>query len=139
VFVGTFEHSLDDKGRIVLPAPFRQYLAERGYVSQFDQCLGLWTPEGFDEVAKRLTERVRAGEASQMAYRAFFANAHEVRPDSQGRIGIPERLRAFAGLEREVTVIGAFDRIELWDAARWQTLQTESDQSLSDAITNLGI
>jgi transcriptional regulator MraZ len=139
VFVGTFEHSLDDKGRIVLPAPFRQYLAERGFVSQFDQCLGLWTPEGFEAVAQRLTERVRAGEASQMALRAFFANAHEVRPDSQGRIGIPERLRSFAGLERDVVVIGAFDRIELWDASRWQTLQPESDQSLTEAVTQLGI
>jgi MraZ protein len=139
VFVGTFEHSLDDKGRIVLPAPFRQYLAERGYVSQYDQCLGLWTPEGFTDVAARLTERVRGGEASQMALRAFSANAHEVRPDTQGRISIPERLRAFAGLEREVVVIGALERIELWDATRWQSLQDESDQSLTDAVTQLGI
>jgi MraZ protein len=139
VFVGTFEHSLDDKGRIVLPAPFRQYLAERGFVSQYDQCLGLWTPEGFDDVAERLKTRVRAGEVSPMALRAFAANAHEVRPDSQGRIGIPERLRQFAGLEREVVVIGALDRIELWDAGRWAALQDESDQSLTDAVTNLGI
>jgi MraZ protein len=139
VFVGTFEHSLDDKGRIVLPAPFRQYLADRGFVSQYDQCLGLWTPEGFEQVANRLTERVRAGEASQLALRAFAANAHEVRPDSQGRIGLPERLRQFAGLEREVVVIGALDRIELWDAGRWGALQDESDQSLTEAVTNLGI
>lgn len=139
MFVGTFEHSLDDKGRIVLPAPFRQYLAERGFVSQYDQCLGLWTPEGFDEVADRLKARVRAGEASQMAVRAFSANAHEVRPDSQGRIGIPERLRAFAGLERDVVVIGALDRIELWDAGRWHNLQAETDQALTEAVTHLGI
>jgi MraZ protein len=139
VFVGTFEHSLDDKGRIVLPAPFRQHLAERGVLSQYDQCLGLWTKEGFDDVAARLTDKVRGGEVSQMALRAFSANAHEVRPDSQGRIVIPERLRAFAGLEREVVVIGALDRIELWDSGRWQGVQSESDQLLTDAITNLGI
>ena len=74
-----------------------------------------------------------------MALRAFSANAHEVRPDTQGRISIPERLRAFAGLERDVVVIGALERIELWDASRWQALQDESDQSLTDAVTQLGI
>lgn len=139
MFVGTFEHSLDDKGRIVLPSVFRQHLNERGYLSQWDQCLGLWTPEGFEDVANRLTERVRAGEASQLALRAFAANAHEVKPDTQGRIGIPERLREFAGLDREVVVIGALDRIELWDAERWRSLGAASDQSLTEAVTRYGI
>jgi MraZ protein len=139
MFVGTFEHSLDDKGRIVLPSVFRQHLSERGYLSQWDQCLGLWTPEGFEDVANRLTERVRAGEASQLALRAFAANAHEVKPDTQGRIGIPERLREFARLDREVVVIGALDRIELWDAERWHSLGAASDQSLTEAVTRYGI
>ncbi len=139
MFVGQFEHSLDDKGRIVLPAPFRQYLAEQGFLTQYDQCLGLWTPEGFKEVADRLTERVRNGEASQLALRAFSANAHQVRTDSQGRIGIPERLRSFAGLERDAVVIGALDRIEIWDAHRWEELGEASDASLVDAVTRLGI
>mgnify|MGYP000729910638 CR=1 FL=1 len=75
MFVGTFEHSLDDKGRVVLPATFRSYLAERGFVSQFDNCLGVWTEEGFTEVAKRLTEKIREGLAPQDAMRAFSANA----------------------------------------------------------------
>jgi len=139
MFVGTFEHSLDDKGRIVLPSVFRQHLRERGYLSQWDQCLGLWTPEGFEDVANRLTERVRAGEASQLALRAFAANAHEVKPDTQGRVGIPERLREFAHLDREVVVIGALDRIELWDAERWRSLGAASDQSLTEAVTRYGI
>lgn len=139
MFVGTFEHSLDEKGRVVLPAVFRHHLAERGFLSQYDQCLGLWTPEAFEEVARRLTERVRAGEASQLALRAFSANAHEVKPDSQGRIVIPERLREFAGLDRDVVIIGALDRVEIWDATRWRDLAERSDESLTQAVTELGI
>ena len=83
MFVGTFEHSLDDKGRVVLPSTFRSHLAERGFVSQFDNCLGVWTEEGFADVAKRLTEKIREGLAPQDAMRAFSANAAEVKPDSQ--------------------------------------------------------
>lgn len=139
MFVGTFEHSLDDKGRVVLPALFRHYLADRGFLSQYDQCIGLWTPEGFESMATRLTEHVRAGEASQFALRAFAANAQEVKPDSQGRIMVPERLREFAALKRDVVIIGALDRVEIWDAARWREAATGGDESLTRAVTDLGI
>ena len=93
VFVGTFEHSLDDKGRVVLPSTFRSHLADKGFISQLDDCLGLWTEDGFTEVATRLTQKVRDGLAPQDAMRAFSSAAAEVRPDRQGRVTIPQRLR----------------------------------------------
>ncbi len=139
MFVGTFEHSLDDKGRVVLPVTFRSHLAERGFASQFDNCLGVWTEEGFSDVAKRLTEKIREGLAPQDAMRAFSANAAEVKPDSQGRILLPQRLRDFAGLDRDVVVIGAIDRIEIWDSARWAQVSARADESLINAVTALGI
>lgn len=139
MFVGTFEHSLDEKGRVVLPSTFRDHMAVKGFLSQFDRCLGLWTEEGFADVARRLTDKIRDGLAPQDAMRAFAANAHEVRPDSQGRITIPQRLREFAGLEREAVVIGAIDRIEIWDAARWADQSAQADQSLTQAVTALGL
>jgi MraZ protein len=139
VFVGTFEHSLDDKGRLVLPATFRAHLADRGFVSQYEHCLGLWTEEGFTDVARRLTDKVRQGMASHDAVRAFAANASEVKPDSQGRIVVPQRLRDYAGLQREVVVIGALDRIEIWDASRWAELSDTADERLVAAVTELGI
>jgi MraZ protein len=139
VFVGTFEHSLDEKGRIVLPSTFRNHLVDRGFISQYENCLGLWTPEEFRNVADRLTEKVREGATSQYALRAFAANAHEVKPDSQGRISIPQRLRDYAGLDRDAVVIGALDRIEIWDAARWRQLEAASDDTLTQAVTDLGI
>ena len=93
MFVGTFEHSLDDKGRFVLPAVFRQQFDKTGVLCQYEQCIGLSTPEGLEEVAGRLKARVQAGAVSQLALRALAANAHTVKPDTQGRIGVPERLR----------------------------------------------
>jgi MraZ protein len=139
VFVGTFEHSLDDKGRVVLPSTFRAQMNDKGYLSQWDKCLGLWTEQDFSDVAKRLTEKIREGLAPQEAMRSFAANAHEVRPDSQGRITIPQRLREFARLEREAVVIGAIDRIEIWDAARWGDQSGIADDSLIQAVTALGL
>jgi len=139
MFVGTFEHSLDDKGRVVLPATFRAQLADKGYISQYDRCLGVWTESGFADMAERLTEKVRSGEARQEALRAFAANAHEVRPDSQGRITIPQRLREFAGLEGDVVVIGAINRIEIWNVGRWTDQSAQADDSLTNAVTDLGL
>ena len=139
MFVGTFEHSLDDKGRVVLPSSFRAQIVDKGFLSQLDRCLGLWTEEGFEAVARELSDKIRAGEAPQEARRAFAANAHEVRADSQGRITIPQRLRDFARLDREAVVIGAIDRIEIWDAARWADQSSLADDSLTQAVTALGL
>ncbi|MTA19140.1 MAG: cell division/cell wall cluster transcriptional repressor MraZ [Actinobacteria bacterium] len=139
MFVGTFEHSLDDKGRVVLPATFRAQLVDKGFISQLDRCLGLWTEEGFGEMATRLQDKVRSGETSQESLRAFAANAHEVRPDSQGRITIPQRLRDFASLDKEAVVIGAFGRIEIWNAGRWNDQASLADDSLTQAVTSLGL
>lgn len=139
MFVGTFEHSLDDKGRMVLPSTFRSHLADHGFLSQYERCLGLWTPEEFRNVAQRLTDKVREGKASQFALRAFSANAHQVKPDAQGRVSIPQRLRDYAGLDRDVVVIGALDRIEIWDRDRWYEVSGSSDESLTHAVSELGI
>lgn len=139
MFVGTFEHSLDDKGRVVLPSTFRSHLADRGYLTKLDGCLGLWTPEEFADVTARLIEKVREGLAPHDARRAFSSDAHEVRPDSQGRITIPQRLREFAHLERDAVVVGALERIEIWDAARWQEVSATADESLTDAVRALGL
>ena len=139
MFVGTFEHSLDDKGRLVLPATFRSALGERGFLSQYDRCLGLWTEEGFNHVAHRLREKVRDGSAAPNAVRSLTANASEVKLDSQGRITISPRLRDYADLTSNSVIIGAFDRIEIWDVARWEEVSADADDSLLVAVTSLGI
>lgn len=139
MFVGTFEHSLDEKGRVVLPATFRSKLADCGFVSQYQGCLGLWTEEGFGAMADRLMAKVDEGKASQSAVRAFSADAMQVKPDSQGRILLPQRLRETAGLDREVVIIGAINRIEIWDADTYRDERSKNDESFLEVITEHGI
>jgi MraZ protein len=140
VFVGTFEHSLDDKGRVVLPSTFRSYVADQGFLSKLDGCLGLWTKEEFESVATLMRDRMREGLVSQDALRVFFADAAEVRLDSQGRISVPQRLRDYAGFERDLVVNGRMDRVEIWSADRWNAVSSSTaDQNLANAVADLGI
>jgi MraZ protein len=139
VFVGTFEHSLDEKGRLVLPSAFRGRLAAGAYLTPYETCLALWAPEDFGGFVERLTEKVRTGEAKPNAMRVFTANAAEVKPDSQGRILVAPRLREYAGLLGEVTLTGALDHIELWQPARWNEVSALGEGDLTNAVANLGI
>ena len=139
MFVGTFEHSLDDKGRLVLPTAFRGRLADGGYLTPYQSCLALWAPTQFEEFVDRLSEKVRSTEASPNAVRVFMANTSDIRPDSQGRFAVPPRLRDYAGLDSSVVLAGVRDHIELWSPPRWEEISTEGDASLSDAVATLGI
>lgn len=139
MFVGTYEHALDEKGRLVLPLVFRNHLAERAYVTQWEGCLGVWTEEGFEDVAERFREKVRAKEAPQSVLRSFSATAQEVKPDGQGRILLPPRLRTFAGLGTQVMVIGNLDHVEIWDAERYRREAEAADQSFTDHLGVLGL
>ena len=136
-FVGTYEHGLDDKGRMVLPAKIRAQLGETGVLAKLDGCLGLWTQEGFDQVVDELAAHVSEGRATAAALRVFTADAAEVTPDQQGRIVIPQRLRTYADLNRDVVTTGRRERAEIWDAARWADLSAEGDADLAEAITSL--
>jgi MraZ protein len=121
-FVGTHEHGLDDKGRMVLPAKIRAQLGETGMVGMADGCLGLWTIDGFDAIADRLAGAVEEGAAEPTVLRKFMAFAAEVTPDQQGRVVIPQVLRDHAGLGSEVVVNGRRDRAEIWAKERWEAL-----------------
>lgn len=134
MFVGHYEHSLDSKGRVVLPAKFRGHLSDRAYISQAQRCLALWLPEAFDETVARLLERVREGDMEPNAYSGFLANAEEVSPDKQGRILLPERLRDFAGLRDDVMLLGQDNHVAIWDAERWKQQGSDVDASVAQAF-----
>lgn len=140
-FVGTFEHSLDEKGRVVLPAGFRTHLASGGFLSPVDGCVALWSREEWEKVTTKMQERMNDGRLDALHYRRFFAEAAEVRPDSQGRISIPQRLRDFAGYDRDLVVNGRNDRIEIWSAERWTELYapTDTDESYAAAMASLAL
>ena len=131
VFVGTYEHSLDDKGRIVLPSSFRGRLADGGFLSKYDQCLALWTAEEFKGFVDRLMERMQRGEVNVNVVRSVSANAIEVKPDAQGRISIPKTLRDFAGVGSNALLTGVVNHIEIWAPERWQEATAEGDGALA--------
>lgn len=138
-FVGTYEHGLDEKGRMVLPSKIRAQLGETGVVAKLDGCLGLWTPQGFDRAAEQLEAEIDTGRATTGALRVFIADAHEVTPDQQGRIVIPQKLRNFAQLGSEVVVTGRMKRAEIWDARTWNELSDGHDTELTAAVRAIGL
>jgi MraZ protein len=138
MFLGTFEHALDAKGRVILPAKFRERLESGAFLAKsLDGCLALYDAEEFQKVALDMQEKARRGAIERNAVRSFAAGATEATPDRQGRISIPAHLRAFAGLERDVVVTGALARVEIWDAARWRALDSEAEQTLASALPGL--
>jgi MraZ protein len=132
MFVGRFEHSLDAKGRLVLPASFREQLQLGGYVTKaLDGGLSIWTPNEFEQEANEMVERAKRGDVERSALRSFSSGASPIQPDRQGRIAIPQNLRDYAGLDREVIVIGAITSIEIWDAARWAEIDRQGEAILA--------
>lgn len=130
VFVNHYEHSLDSKGRIVLPAKFRHQLSERVYLAPQDGSLAVFSEEAYMEVAQRLQDRVRSGETDPMTRRGFAANTVEVELDNAGRITIPSRLREFAQLTDEVVVNGALNYIEIWNKSAFDGMREQLDAVL---------
>lgn len=121
MFLGEYVHSLDPKGRLILPARFREALSEAYVTSEMDGCLALWAPARFEERAEQMKEHSKGDATQRNMARVFFAGAQEANPDKQGRIALPTNLRQFAGLsaESQVVVTGAYDHVEIWDAAAW--------------------
>jgi MraZ protein len=121
MFLGEHQHSLDAKGRVILPARFRDQLEGGAVMSKaLDGCLAVYPIAQFDHVAQRLREARARGAVERQAARTFFAGAVEIAPDKQGRVAIPQHLRDYAGFDRDVIVAGNFDHIELWDAQRFR-------------------
>jgi len=138
MFVGMHDHTFDDKGRVVLPSVYRSEFPDGGYITLLDECLAIFPKAEFDDMGKRIQELVRQQKAHPNALRSFMANADNVRPDSQGRITVIPRLRESAALGRDVTIVGAGERIELWTPERWSDVHIASDQQLMTTFT-LGV
>jgi MraZ protein len=134
MFVGTYAHSLDAKGRVVLPAKFRGHLSDRAYLSQAQGCLALWLPDAFAETVERFREQVRAQEIDMRALEGLLSTSEQVTPDKQGRILLPDRLISFAGLETDVTLVGQFNHVAIWDSARWSESNLERDTKVAEAF-----
>ncbi|HLG00334.1 MAG TPA: division/cell wall cluster transcriptional repressor MraZ [Acidimicrobiia bacterium] len=141
MFLGEFQHNLDDKGRVILPAKFRDGLGHGAVIAKGrDKCLAVYPPDEWEAVATRTRELARGGPRERAAARSLFAGAMEVAPDKQGRVAIPNNLRVYAGLDREVVVTGAFTHVEIWNAQDWADRSADGDTELAvGEMPDLGI
>ncbi|MDQ6614864.1 MAG: cell division/cell wall cluster transcriptional repressor MraZ [Actinomycetota bacterium] len=134
-FFGRYEHSLDAKGRVILPARFRAQFGPQAYVSQFqDRCLALWTSDEFEKQMTDQEQRQDQGRIERNVARVWASGSAEVDIDRQGRFAIPGHLRVFARLEVEspILVNGALNRVELWNPAEWELRVKPAEAQLTD-------
>lgn len=138
MFFGTYTPKLDDKGRLFLPAKFRDELAEGLVVTRGqERCLTVWSMDDFGKLTDRLREAPVTNKGTRDYVRMLFAAASQEVPDKQGRINIPPVLREYASLTKDVMVIGAMNRIEIWDPTSWRQYSEEQEQvfaELSDEV-----
>lgn len=140
MFLGEYRHTLDPKGRVVLPAEFRAQLADGCVVTKGqERCLYVFPLSRWDEEVEKLNRLPRTNGKVRAYTRSVFAGAKQEIPDKQGRIMLPERLRDFADLSREAVVVGVADRIEIWNEQSWEQLSSEADDVYSDIEEEFGI
>lgn len=136
-FFGTYEHTLDAKGRVILPVRFRAAFDQGGYLNQGqDGCLALWTPDEFEIRMQEQQERESSGRSQRQQARIFASNCFQVEIDRQGRLPIPAHLREFAGLQENVLVKGIINRVELWDPIRWDEKVRPEEQRLAEGLAD---
>lgn len=143
MFIGEYQHNLDEKGRIAIPTKFRAALGEGAVVTRgLDHCLFLYPMTAWQELAAKLMRLPLSQSKSRAFARLMLAGAMDVTPDKQGRVMLPEYLRQYAAMDKKIVVAGLYDRLELWDESAWQrykkTTEAESD-NIAEALAELGV
>ena len=135
---GEYQHTLDAKGRLFIPAKLREQLGDSFVVTKgLDECLFVYPQEAWEELEQKIRQLPMS--KSRSLQRFFLSSAADVTVDRQGRIVIPPVLRSYAKLERDVVVIGVGERAELWDARRWNAYTDDLDsESIAQAMEELG-
>lgn len=140
MFIGEYEYSLDSKGRVAIPAKFRANLASGCVVTRgIDNCLFLYPKEEWERLAKRLANLPISQSNSRAFTRLMLAGAMDVEMDKQGRIVLPKYLREYAQLvdKDKAVVAGLYNRMEIWDANKWEKYKKQAENSSSDIAEQL--
>lgn len=129
MFLGTYTPRLDEKGRFFLPAKFRDELNDGLVIARgHEHCLQIFTPEEFQREAARALSGSPTSRATRDFQRIYASGAVQEAPDKQGRVTVPPMLRSYAGLDKEIAVIGAFNRLEIWDLAAWEAYEASNSE-----------
>lgn len=132
MFLGAHAPKLDDKGRVILPAKFRDELAAGIVVTRGQEnCLYVFTSREFETLHEKIRQAPVTSKVARDFLRVFLSGASAEMPDKQNRITIPANLREYAGLGHDLTVIGAGNRVEIWDSAAWDTYLAEHESTFS--------
>jgi MraZ protein len=142
MFLGQFQHTLDDKGRLTVPARFRELLDGGAYITQgFDRCLMVMSESYFQQVYDRLNAMNLTDPAARLLRRMIFGTAYPVEVDKVGRVLVPQNLREFAGLNGEAIVTGQGEYFEVWTPAAWdeQVKQIQDTETNNQRFTTLNL
>jgi MraZ protein len=134
MFLGTHAPRLDEKGRLFLPAKYREDLAGGVVIPKGqERCLFVFPRDEFTRITEALRDSPVTAKAARDYSRVLFASASDELPDRQGRITVPAALRTYAGLQRDCVVIGANTRLEIWDSQAWETYLADQEDSFAEA------
>jgi MraZ protein len=143
MFLGEYKHLLDQKGRLAIPAKFRPKLAAGLVITRgIDQCLFVYSREEWEKFINKLMNLPLTQANSRAFLRLIFSGAIEEDLDQQGRILIPENLRNYASLKKQVVIVGVFNRIEIWDEKIWEEYKANTENEaykISEELKDLGI
>lgn len=134
MFFGEFQHGIDAKGRVIVPARFREELGEKFIVTKgITNCLFVFPPKEWESFAQKLRGLPTTDQTAQAFLRVLFAGAAECELDKQGRILLPSNLREYAGLVKDVMMLGTFTRVEIWNREKWEEY-SQSTATIYDEI-----
>ena len=139
MLLGEFRHTLDTKGRVAVPAKFRDKLASGAIITRgIDNCLFMFTNAEWEQLATKLMALPLAQANSRAFVRLMMAGATDVAIDAQGRILVPDYLRKYAGLKKDVIVAGLYNRVEIWDETAWAAYKAKTESSSETIAEQLG-
>ncbi|GIP57787.1 division/cell wall cluster transcriptional repressor MraZ [Paenibacillus woosongensis] len=138
MFMGEFQHSIDDKGRIIIPAKFRDLLGASFVVTRgLDQCLFVYPMQEWEVLEQKLKALPLMKSDARAFTRFFFSGATECEWDKQGRVNLPANLRQYAKLEKDCVVLGVSNRVEIWSRDTWEQYFQQSEDTFNDIAEKL--
>jgi MraZ protein len=141
MFMSEYNHTIDAKGRLIIPSKFREVLGEEFVVSRgMDGCLFVYANDDWNAFEQKLTSLPLINKETRQFARFFLAGAAQVELDKQGRILLPAALREFAGLEKDVVLVGVGSRIEIWSKEKYEAISEDMDMdNIAAAMESLGL